>query len=147
MASFPAQLKDHIDHTIGFTKLVPGLMRYLDYPDVASLAMPAALLVINGSRDTLFDLDGVRSCFAKLAACYEKAGIAEQGPHPALRHPARIQRRDAGRGMGLVEAVDLSRVVATGFAGDIAAIGSSRHHSWSRRKWVKRNLKRPSTSG
>ena len=78
MASYPAQLKDHVVHTIGFTKLVPGLMRYLDYPDVASLAMPAALLVINGSRDTLFDLDGVRSCFAKLAACYAKAGIAEK---------------------------------------------------------------------
>jgi dienelactone hydrolase len=29
MASYPAQLKDHIVHTIGFTKLVPGLMRYL----------------------------------------------------------------------------------------------------------------------
>ena len=78
MASYPAQLKDHIVHTIGFTKLVPGLMRYLDYPDVASLAMPAAFLVINGSRDTLFDLDGVRSCFAKLAACYQKAGIADK---------------------------------------------------------------------
>jgi dienelactone hydrolase len=78
MASYPTQLKDHILHTIGFTKLVPGLMHHLDYPDVASLAMPAALLVINGSRDTLFDLDGVRSCFAKLAACYKKAGIGEK---------------------------------------------------------------------
>jgi dienelactone hydrolase len=78
MASYPAQLKDHILHTIGFTKLVPGLMHFLDYPDVASLAMPAALLVINGSRDTLFDLQGVRSCFSKLEACYRKAGIAQK---------------------------------------------------------------------
>jgi dienelactone hydrolase len=78
MASYPAQLKDHIVHTIGFTKLVPGLMRFLDYPDVAALAMPAALLVINGSRDRLFDLDGVRGCFAKLAACYQKAGLGEK---------------------------------------------------------------------
>jgi dienelactone hydrolase len=78
MASYPAQLKDHIVHTIGFTKLVPGLMRFLDYPDVASLAMPAALLVINGSRDTLFDLEGVRGCFSKLGACYRKAGIPDK---------------------------------------------------------------------
>src|SRR5262249_49726536 len=78
MASYSAQLKDHIRHTIGFTKLVPGLMRHLDYPDVASLAMPAALLVINGSRDALFDLDGVRSCFARLEACYNKAGLVEK---------------------------------------------------------------------
>jgi len=34
MASFPAQLRKHIRNSIGFTKLVPGLYRYLDYPDV-----------------------------------------------------------------------------------------------------------------
>jgi dienelactone hydrolase len=78
MASYPAQLKDHMTNSIGFTKLVPGLMKYLDYPDVASLAMPGALLVINGSRDKLFELDGVRSCFAKLEASYRKAGIVEK---------------------------------------------------------------------
>jgi hypothetical protein len=53
-------------------------MKHLDYPDVAALAMPAALLVINGSQDRLFDLDGVRSCFAKLTACYAKAGIPDR---------------------------------------------------------------------
>jgi len=74
MASFPDQLRSHVRNTIGFTKLVPGLYRHLDYPDVASLALPSALLVINGSRDKLFDLDGVRKCFAKLSACYAKAG-------------------------------------------------------------------------
>lgn len=74
MASFPAQLKAHIRSSIGFTKLVPGLYRYLDYPDIAALAAPSALLVINGSRDTLFDPDGVQASFAKLAACYQKAG-------------------------------------------------------------------------
>lgn len=74
MASFPAQLRERITHTIGFTKLVPGLYRHLDYPDVASLAMPTPLLVINGSRDALFDLDGVDASFSKLASCYAKAG-------------------------------------------------------------------------
>jgi hypothetical protein len=78
MASFPAQLRQHVRNTIGFTKLVPGLYRYLDYPDVAALALPAALLVINGSRDRLFEPDGVKACFAKLAACYQKAGVPEK---------------------------------------------------------------------
>jgi dienelactone hydrolase len=78
MASFPAQLKRHVKNTIGHTKVVPGLTRHLDYPDVAALAMPAALLVINGSQDRLFDLDGVKSCFEKLNACYTKAGIPER---------------------------------------------------------------------
>jgi dienelactone hydrolase len=76
MASFPAQLKAHVRSSVGFTKLVPGLYRYLDYPDIVALAAPSALLVINGSRDTLFDPDGVKASFDKLAACYQKAGAA-----------------------------------------------------------------------
>ena len=78
MASFPRQLRRHIKHSIGHTKLVPGLYRHLDYPDVASLAMPSALLVINGTQDELFDLDGVRASFDKLNACYKKAGAPEK---------------------------------------------------------------------
>jgi dienelactone hydrolase len=77
MASFPAQLKKHIRNTIGHTKVVPGLYRHLDYPDVASLAMPTPLLVINGTKDGLFDLDGVKASFAKLNACYAKAGVPD----------------------------------------------------------------------
>jgi dienelactone hydrolase len=78
MASFPRQLRSHVRNTIGHTKLIPGLYRFMDYPDVASLAMPSALLVINGSRDGLFDLEGVNASFAKLTACYKKAGVADR---------------------------------------------------------------------
>jgi len=78
MASFPTQLQRHVRNTIGFTKLVPGLYRHMDYPDVASLAIPSALLVINGRRDGLFNLDGVHSAFAKLGACYKKAGMMDR---------------------------------------------------------------------
>jgi len=78
MTSFPAQLKRRVRNTIGHTKLVPGLYLYLDYPDVASLAMPTPLLVINGSKDALFEPEGVRASFEKLAACYKKAGVPER---------------------------------------------------------------------
>ena len=78
MASFPAQLHRHIRNTIGHTKLVPGLYRHMDYPDVASLAMPAALMVINGKKDGLFEPKGVTTAFDKLASCYRKAGIPER---------------------------------------------------------------------
>ena len=77
MASFRAQLRKHVRNTIGHTKVVPGLYQHLDYPDVASLAMPTPLLVINGSRDGLFDLDGVKASFAKLNACYAKARVPD----------------------------------------------------------------------
>ena len=75
MASFPAQLKNHVRHTIGHTKVVPGLYQHLDYPDVAALALPTPLLVINGTKDGLFDLEGVKASFAQLNACYGKAGV------------------------------------------------------------------------
>jgi len=75
MASFPWQLKKHIRNSIGHTKLVPGLYQHLDYPDVASLAMPTPLLVINGAKDGLFHPDGVQESFKKLNACYAKAGV------------------------------------------------------------------------
>ena len=78
MASFPRQLHHQVRNTIGHTKVVPGLYRYLDYPDVATLAMPSALLVINGSQDGLFDLDGVKSSFTTLHAAYEKAGLRDR---------------------------------------------------------------------
>lgn len=77
MASFPAQLRRQVRNTIGHTKVVPGLYQHLDYPDVASLAMPTPLLVINGAKDGLFDLAGVKASFAKLHACYAKAGVPD----------------------------------------------------------------------
>jgi dienelactone hydrolase len=78
MTSFPAQLRKHIRWTIGQTMLVPGLYTHMDYPDVASMAAPRAMLVINGSKDTLFAPEGVRSAFDKLSACWEKAGAPER---------------------------------------------------------------------
>ncbi len=78
MTSFPAQLERHVRNTIGFTKLVPGLYRHLDYPDVGSLAMPTPMLVINGGKDALFEPAGVRASFEKLAACYRKAEVPDR---------------------------------------------------------------------
>jgi dienelactone hydrolase len=78
MTAFRPQLARHIRNTIGFTKLVPGLYRQLDYPDVAALAAPTPLLVINGARDALFDPGAVRESFDKLQACYRKAGAADR---------------------------------------------------------------------
>lgn len=78
MTSFPSQLKRHVRNTIGHTKVVPGLYRHLDYPDVASLAIPTPMLVINGSKDGLFTTEGVSAAFEKLTACYRKAGMPER---------------------------------------------------------------------
>ena len=78
MCSFPYQLAKKIIHTVGHTMLIPGLYKQLDYPDVASMALPRALFVINGSKDGLFELDGVKASFERLAECYKKAGVPEK---------------------------------------------------------------------
>ena len=47
----------------GFANCFPGLRRWLDYPHVASLACPKAMLFINGSQDKLFPVAGVKKAF------------------------------------------------------------------------------------
>lgn len=78
MCSFPHQLAKHVRSTIGHTKLIPGLYRWMDHPDIASLAMPTPLMVINGKQDALFELAGVHAAHDKLAKCYAKAGVPER---------------------------------------------------------------------
>jgi len=78
MCAYRPLLKDHILNTVGHTKLVPGLTRWLDLPDVAAMAIPAHLLVINGRQDTLFTVEGMEQAHQKLAACYKKAGVPER---------------------------------------------------------------------
>jgi len=77
MCSFPNQLAKHVRSTIGHTKLIPGIYRHLDHPDIASLAMPKPLMVINGIQDALFEPEGVRAAHEKLAKCYAKAGVPD----------------------------------------------------------------------
>ena len=48
----------------GFANCFPGLRRWLDYPHIASLACPNAMLFINGAQDKLFPVPGVEKAFA-----------------------------------------------------------------------------------
>lgn len=79
MSTFKAVPTSHYPNTIGFTKLLPGLYRKLDMPDVVSLAAPRALLCINGSRDGLFPIEkGVKPAYQTLEQVYAKTGAAEK---------------------------------------------------------------------
>ena len=78
MTSFASQIKRHVIHTIGLTFHIAGLYRYLDLPDLAALIAPRALLVMNGSKDSLFAPEGVRAAFEKIGACFHKAGAADR---------------------------------------------------------------------
>jgi dienelactone hydrolase len=78
MTSFAAQIRKHVVHTVGLSFHIAGLYHHLDLPDLAALIAPRALMVINGSKDSLFAPDGVGAAFEKIAACYRKAGAAER---------------------------------------------------------------------
>lgn len=78
MTSFASQIKQHVINTVGLSFHINGLYRYMDLPDMAALIAPRAALVINGSRDRLFALDGVKAAFEKIARCYDKAGASER---------------------------------------------------------------------
>ena len=78
MTSFASNIRRHVLNTVGLTFHIPGLYRYLDLPDLAALIAPRSLLVINGSRDALFPLEGVDKAFRKIEACFKKAGAPER---------------------------------------------------------------------
>jgi dienelactone hydrolase len=78
MTAFAPAIRRHILNTVGLTFHIPGLYRYLDLPDLAALIAPRSLLVINGSKDTLFPPDGVEKAFRKIEACFRKASAAER---------------------------------------------------------------------
>ncbi len=48
----------------GFANCLPGLRQYMDYPHIACMACPKAMLFINGTQDHLFPIDGVKKAFA-----------------------------------------------------------------------------------
>jgi dienelactone hydrolase len=87
MCTYGAMLKSKIT-SIGFMKVVPGLYKYMDLPDVVSMLAPGGLMVIHGTKDGLFTNEGVQAAFEKIAKVYAKAGALERfqgvtydGPH------------------------------------------------------------------
>ena len=78
MTAYASNIRRHVVNTVGFTFHIPGLYRYLDLPDLAALIAPRSVLVMNGSKDTLFPRDGVEKAFAKIESCFRKAGVPER---------------------------------------------------------------------
>ena len=62
----------------GFANCFPGLRRWLDYPHVASIACPKAMLFINGSQDKLFPVAGVQKAFDTMHATWQSQGADDK---------------------------------------------------------------------
>lgn len=61
----------------GFANCIPGLRQYLDYPHIASLACPKPMLFINGDKDKLFPVPGVKKAFAIMHDVWKSQGADE----------------------------------------------------------------------
>ncbi|MFF7445210.1 MULTISPECIES: alpha/beta hydrolase family protein [unclassified Streptomyces] len=58
--------------------LHPGLARFLDFPDVASIAAPRPMLFFDGGLDPLFTAEGVRAAHDKLRAVWHSRHAEER---------------------------------------------------------------------
>jgi dienelactone hydrolase len=57
---------------------VPGLYQEMDYPDIVSMTVPNALLVIHGLQDPLFPIPAVKEALAKIGDVFKAASAAEK---------------------------------------------------------------------
>lgn len=77
MTQFAPQHRNHLrNHT--WMIYVPGVYGAMDFPDVASLHAPGALLVQQCSRDLLYPLEAMQGAVERLKKIYAKAGIPER---------------------------------------------------------------------
>ena len=71
-----------------WSMLVPGLVNYMDYPDVAALACPKPMLFFNGLKDKLFPVGGVKDAYQTMHKVWKSRGADDRlitkffdGPH------------------------------------------------------------------
>ena len=59
--------------------LPPGLREHLDYPDVASIACPKPLMVLDGGeKDKLFPVAGVDAAYARMHKVWDSRGAGDR---------------------------------------------------------------------
>ena len=75
MTQFAPQHRNHLrNHT--WMIFVPGVYRQMDFPDLAGLHAPGALLVQQCAKDQLYPMAAMKGAVDHLARLYAKAGIA-----------------------------------------------------------------------
>jgi hypothetical protein len=69
-----------------FTMQIPMVSRWLDNPDIASMACPKAALFISGSEDKLFP-SGVVEAYEKMASVWRAAGAEDKFTYKMFPSP------------------------------------------------------------
>ncbi|MCA9417774.1 MAG: hypothetical protein KC917_15965 [Candidatus Omnitrophica bacterium] len=78
MTAYRDCIPQNVYNTVGWMKLIPGIHKLMDLPDMMALAIPRPLMIIEGRQDGLFPRDGVKHAFEKIAKAYEKAGYGDR---------------------------------------------------------------------
>lgn len=60
-----------------YAMLHPYLVKYMDYPDIASLAAPKPMLFFNGEQDSLFPKPSVMGAFEQMNKVWKASGFKE----------------------------------------------------------------------
>jgi len=74
MSYFNNQTKGHS----AYAMLHPGLFKYLDYPDVASMACPKPMLFFNGEQDKLFPVPAVLEAYDKMQKIWDTQNAGDK---------------------------------------------------------------------
>lgn len=61
-----------------YANVLPGLRRYLDYPHIASIACPKAMLFFNGRTDKLFPVAAVEDAYAQLHRVWDSQSASDK---------------------------------------------------------------------
>ena len=62
----------------GFANNLGGVFAQLDYPHIASLACPNAMMLINGETDKLFKPHAVRQCYDTMHQVWDSQGVGDK---------------------------------------------------------------------
>ena len=57
---------------------IPGMLEFLDVPDVVTLGAPAPLMVLNCERDDLYPMDSMQAADTKIGEVYRRLGAGDR---------------------------------------------------------------------
>lgn len=61
-----------------YSMIIPNLRNYMDYPHVASIACPKPMFFINGTRDKLFPVEGVKEAYRQMHEVWDSQQAADK---------------------------------------------------------------------
>ena len=61
-----------------YSMLIPGIRNYMDYPHVASIACPKPMLFVNGTKDKLFPIEGVKDAYSIMKEVWKDQEVEDK---------------------------------------------------------------------